>query len=243
MSKNKDSLFRTKVKKTVKGYFIFYITSHLVVILSFFITGMIGFANNSALKVFIWGSLPPVFIFPFISWMIPGSIYYNKIRELLNDENEEELLRLANVKYNWNRGSIALCALFDLNPEIVRPILDKYHTRTAPSRYDLGFIKLLTKKVLEWESQELISPQNNSKLEPAIKITKTYFIKDKSDLGKGMITKTQLTMDYDIVICPYCGNMAKKELLADWLKSKKTCPICSFELSIDDCPIVDIGNN
>lgn len=52
---------------------------------------------------------------------------------------------------------------------------------------------------------------------------------------------SSLVIDFgedEIVACPYCGNFAKKNLLAEWLKLKGICPICKKKLQLALCPEV-----
>lgn len=42
-----------------------------------------------------------------------------------------------------------------------------------------------------------------------------------------MVSHLQFHLEMEeIVACPFCGGLAKKELLEEWLEKKRTCPIC-----------------
>lgn len=47
--------------------------------------------------------------------------------------------------------------------------------------------------------------------------------------------------DNNIIICPFCGNYAKKEALKDWLEIREICPVCKKSLQIHQCARVVIS--
>lgn len=58
-----------------------------------------------------------------------------------------------------------------------------------------------------------------------------------------MVSGLEIDFDIDrVVACPYCGSVAKYEMLAEWLKVKGICPVCRNELSIDECQDISILN-
>ena len=70
-------------------------------------------------------------------------------------------------------------------------------------------------------------------------VTKKYFLDKIPTNTKCMITKIPLDFQKDIIlVCPYCGNFAKKELFERWLLTKNHCPICKQVLILTDCPLV-----
>ncbi|HUU77294.1 MAG TPA: hypothetical protein VMX55_03040 [candidate division Zixibacteria bacterium] len=74
-----------------------------------------------------------------------------------------------------------------------------------------------------------------------IPISKTYILSKPPQTSKCMISSLPLDFTNDtIVACPFCGSMAEKHLLADWLEEKSTCPVCKKTINIEDCPIVII---
>jgi hypothetical protein len=74
-----------------------------------------------------------------------------------------------------------------------------------------------------------------------VPITKIYYIDEIPSNAKCMITSLPLDFQVDdIVVCPYCSAWAKKELLANWLLEKNKCPVCQRELTIEDCPVVEV---
>lgn len=237
MSKEKVSFFKTEVKYVVYRMYIFIFVLGICSTLIFMIVGLaLAKSDPEKLKAYIslMMLLATLVFLPFY----PGPRFYKRIEKLFVEENELELVRIA--RRIGNRGSVALCALYDLSSEKVKPILDEYHVKGLNSRTDLGLIKRLTKRMLEEEAIEKSIPKKVPETQAIVPITKAYFIKNRSELMKGMISKTQLTLDYEVVICPYCSNMAKKELLTVWLKEKKNCPVCFTQMTIDDCPIVYI---
>ena len=54
-----------------------------------------------------------------------------------------------------------------------------------------------------------------------------------------MNSKLELTLDEEVVICPNCKSMAKKNFLAEWLKGKQSCPVCFEKLNMDDFSLVE----
>ncbi|MBD3191625.1 MAG: hypothetical protein GF308_13340 [Candidatus Heimdallarchaeota archaeon] len=59
--------------------------------------------------------------------------------------------------------------------------------------------------------------------------------------SRGMVSGLLIDFEKDnVVACPYCGNIAKREMLAEWLKVKGLCPVCKNKLSIDECPELDV---
>lgn len=59
--------------------------------------------------------------------------------------------------------------------------------------------------------------------------------------SRGMVSGLLIDFEKDnVVACPYCGNIAKREMLAEWLKVKGICPVCKKKLSLDECPELDL---
>ena len=174
---------------------------------------------------------------------VPKMSYYSKIENLLIDCNEKELISIASEK-----NSKSIYALFDLESSNAEIILSEKlkrikNAKDYPTIYEL--LSYLYKNNYLFKNKEINFPSEfndikSKDIDVIIPISKVYFIKSKEELGSCMITKTRLTMDYEIIVCPFCKNMAKKSSMENWLKKKNACPICFSKLSIDDCPIVDI---
>ena len=238
MSKEKDSFYQKEVKHIIYGNFLWFTSITIIIILVSVIVGSIGFVNETKLQYFLF--VGPLFLLFYLILFVVGLTprRYLKIKKLLDEKNESKLLEIANELNNY--GALALCAIFELNSSKVRPILDMYLQKMNNEKGEIALINLLHGNVIKMESEETVDSLTKPEFKPIIPLAMTFFIEDKSELGKGMITKTQLTLDSEIVICPYCSNMAKKDSLSKWLKINKTCPICSSKLIIHDCPLVAI---
>jgi hypothetical protein len=123
----------------------------------------------------------------------------------------------------------------------------------------IGFIGLLVKDTAELKN--LQKEQTNTKVEPrigsafydydrrverALQIAKekqeskllheNLVVKEFSGkLEKGdlcMVCKLKLNEKNDVVQCPICESLYHKNHLMEWIKVKKTCPVCSQELLI-----------
>jgi uncharacterized protein (DUF983 family) len=58
-----------------------------------------------------------------------------------------------------------------------------------------------------------------------------------------MVSGLMIDFENDrIVACPYCGNVAKYEMLAEWLKVKSVCPVCKNKLKIEDCQEISLSD-
>ncbi len=87
----------------------------------------------------------------------------------------------------------------------------------------------------------LEKPTQRYRIVPSIPITSVYYLEDEPLKAKCMISSLLLDFDEDIVVaCPNCGNLAKKELLTEWLEENGSCKSCDRIISMADCPLVKI---
>lgn len=78
--------------------------------------------------------------------------------------------------------------------------------------------------------------------EEKISIVKVHFLEKVPTAEKSMISGLILDFSMDeILACPFCGRMAEKNLLKDWLKDTPYCPVCKKNVEITDCPVVKIN--
>ena len=89
MSIRQESLFRTKIKKDIWLIFIFQSILNLGTFIGMFITGLIGYTNdNGPLQIWLFVSFLFLILYLLCFWMFPSPDYYNKIKKLLDEENE-----------------------------------------------------------------------------------------------------------------------------------------------------------
>ncbi|NHJ32736.1 MAG: hypothetical protein FK732_07730 [Asgard group archaeon] len=220
------------------GVIIFFIIFILVSISTIFLG--IGFS-----KFFYVPGLVLVlfFVISIIIFSIsyPTPRYFKQIKKLASENNEKELLEIAS-KIN-QKSILALYALFDIQSSEAKTLLRLYIDNTSLRKK----AEKLTSEITTLDLEIKIIDKNwvRSPERPAlsIPIDKVYFIKSPKELSKCMISKIQLTLDAEVVICPYCSNMVKKDLMTEWLNEKNTCPVCFTQMTIDDCPIVDIRDH
>ncbi|MBD3191396.1 MAG: hypothetical protein GF308_12170 [Candidatus Heimdallarchaeota archaeon] len=95
-------------------------------------------------------------------------------------------------------------------------------------------------KVLKEESAKQLSRKDDPASSPFVLAEdESITILTPSSTIRCMVSSLVIDFEEDeIVACPYCGNFAKKNLLAEWLKMKGICPICRKKLPLDLCPRV-----
>ncbi len=207
---------------------------------------------------------------PVYGWiyLVPILIYYKQkkkayfaAKEL--KENGQEDLMLKDIKYSFGvnfkeyaRMEQEIYALIDLkNPEIGKILYNRlqgaaiiptraypYMTQDFTYALDVLAMKLGYKHRGDLiETFERKSTSSSSTIDTGLPITKVYFIHELPPKAKCMISNLRLDIEKDtIAICPFCRNMAKKELLSEWLEENDSCPVCRRKVSIEDCPIVKI---
>ena len=105
-----------------------------------------------------------------------------------------------------------------------------------PNSLDM-FAQLKTKKVIPLKDSEEQSDDVNLR----IPITKVNFIDKLPTNSRSMISGLAIELKERIIVaCPFCGNMAEKELLENWLMKSNICPVCKKTLSSNDLPIVKL---
>ncbi|HUT81597.1 MAG TPA: hypothetical protein VMZ29_10385 [Candidatus Bathyarchaeia archaeon] len=180
----------------------------------------------------------------------------------LRDEKQEDLL-LKDVKYSFGatfkeafRLEAKIYALVDLKSKEIgkiiferlngSPLLNAKYMRISPQNLSIALDVLAMKLGYKHrgdliEKYEIKLPSKSSSIEYSLPITKVFYIDEFPSKTKCMISSLRLDIEKDtIVICPNCRNMAKRELLAEWLEESGSCPVCRRKIVIDDCPVVKI---
>ncbi|MFW9922711.1 MAG: hypothetical protein ACFFDW_05395 [Candidatus Thorarchaeota archaeon] len=95
------------------------------------------------------------------------------------------------------------------------------------------------KRILtDFRSQNLEKKRNKPEIKKEKKVNIVY-ISDKTI--RCMVSGLPIDFEKDeIIACPNCNNVARKPMLAEWLKVKGTCPICRARIVIDLCNPVEI---
>lgn len=110
-----------------------------------------------------------------------------------------------------------------------------------------GTINLLSKKLVRAALRDLgqatpdTAPIPASVQPSSIPTSKVYQIEEPPPGTRCMVSHLEIHLEMDeLVACPYCEGIAKKELLEEWLEENYTCPVCRRTLRIEECPIVQI---
>jgi hypothetical protein len=119
----------------------------------------------------------------------------------------------------------------------------RYYSKLVRRPYELP-LEVLAIKLDYSTPEQLLSKLDDMDGIPddRIPITKVYFVKKIPKGTNCMVSGLPLDIDQDdIIACPYCGNMAKREHLRDWLTTNNSCPVCRRVIKIVDCPIVKVN--
>ncbi|MHA1737858.1 MAG: hypothetical protein ACTSXA_10185 [Candidatus Heimdallarchaeota archaeon] len=176
---------------------------------------------------------------------------YEYITMLKERERVDKLLEFAKLRSGEYNNRFAIYALVDMKVKDIAFLLDDlleeanvFMFINLRNKYQLAFEVLAAK--LDYDSvgkmlQLLEKPTQRYHIVPSIPITSVYYLDDEPLKAKCMISSLLLDFDEDLVIaCPNCGNLAKKELLTEWLEENGTCKACDRKISMADCPIVKI---
>ena len=184
---------------------------------------------------------------------------YLEAKELRDSNQEDEMLK--QVRYHFGttlkeayRLEQKLYALVDLKSREVGEIiynriksLEFGYQKSIIHPNDLvDALDVLTMKLGYSSRADLIDSfdaSSDSAIDAQkIPITKVFFIDKAPKKTKCMISSLQLDFDTDsIAACPFCGNMAKRDLLLEWIEENGTCPVCRQLLIASECPIVKIN--
>ncbi|NHK30970.1 MAG: hypothetical protein FK730_06430 [Asgard group archaeon] len=183
---------------------------------------------------------------------------YLEAKELRDSNQDEELLK--QIRYHFGttmkeayRLEQNLYALVDLKNREVGPILYNRlksfqfgsQRSTIHPKDLLDALDVLSMKLGYSSRADLIDSfdtSSDSSIDAQkIPITKVFFIDKAPKRTKCMISSLPLDFDTDsIAACPFCGNMAKRDLLLEWIEENGTCPVCRKLLTESECPIVKI---
>ncbi|NHJ31532.1 MAG: hypothetical protein FK732_01600 [Asgard group archaeon] len=180
---------------------------------------------------------------------------YLAAKELYDEGNEKKLLEY--VKYAGHcvyqttgvySRFFSLYALVDLKSiEVAHVLKDRLHElrfyANIIKKPYLDSLNVLAIKLDYGSAEKLL--ENLDRIdevpEDTIPITKVYFVKKIPKGTQCMVSSLLLDIkEDDIIACPFCGNMAKREHMRDWLSTNNTCPVCRRIAKIIDCPMVVI---
>lgn len=161
----------------------------------------------------------------------------HKVKQLKENNQIQELMELnkkSKKPINW-----AVYALIDLKvEEMIGPLFD--HMKTPQNNSEI--LKVVDALIIK-----LGYPNREAILKEIYMISPTkkeYILKKKPEKVTGMISGLPLNLEEDeIVICPFCGNYAKKELMNKWLQKKNPCPVCRKKILFAECPTVRLEKN
>ncbi|HUT82651.1 MAG TPA: hypothetical protein VMZ29_15760 [Candidatus Bathyarchaeia archaeon] len=195
-----------------------------------------------------------ILCFPFgLLGLIPlliGKGSYKHVKMLKKRKRIDKLLELAKLRMGDYKDRLSLYALVDLKVKDVVFLLNDLYEEGAYlySNFNKHIQKLLEILAVKFDYtsvEEMLrlleKPTQGYHIVPNIKITSVYYLDEIPLKAKCMISSLLLDFNEDTVVaCPNCGNLAKKELLAEWLEENDTCRVCDRKISIADCPIVKI---
>jgi hypothetical protein len=175
---------------------------------------------------------------------------YEYIKMLQERERVDKLIELAKSRVGDYNARFAVFALVDMKVKDAAFIINDLQEETVYLFTNFG--KKLQKALdvlaakLDYNSSEdmmrlLEKPTQRYGIVPSIPITSIYYLDDEPLKSKCMISDLLLDFREDTVVaCPSCGNLAKKELLTEWLEENGSCKICKRKISMRDCPIVKV---
>lgn len=253
-SRHDYSLFEERKRKLIRrkrGGIIVLVLAGLL-----FVSGLsLSFLYWMYPFMFSMGALMiATFALPFFLAYYSSMPSYKFASDLFSQENSKKLLEIANQPglFGYRRDAtyrFAVSALVDLKSrELVSILYDsweqvKYYPKIIQRPF-LVPLEILAAKLGFHSIEDLTANLSDSRTKEAtisIPITQVYFIDKLPKKAKCMVSSLPLNVDKDAVVaCPYCGNMAKQELLAEWLEKNSSCPVCRKTISINECPIVKI---
>ncbi|NHJ47315.1 MAG: hypothetical protein FK733_05950 [Asgard group archaeon] len=175
---------------------------------------------------------------------------YEYIKMLQERERVDKLIELAKIRVGDYNARFAIFALVDMKVKDAAFILNDLQEEAV--YIFTNFSKKLQKALdvlaakLDYNSAEemlrlLEKPTQRYGIVPSIPITSVYYLDDEPIKAKCMISDLLLDFNDDnVVACPSCGNLAKRELLIEWLEENGSCKICERKISMRECPIVKV---
>ena len=206
-------------------------------------------------KYLFWIVILSIFLFlSGLALLIPyimAKRSYDYITMLQKRERVDKLLQFARLRTGDYNNRFAIYALVDMKIKDIAFLLDDlleeanvFMLINLRKNYQLALEVLAVK--LDYNSvekmlQSLEKPTKRYHIVPSIPITSVYYLDEEPKKAKCMISSLILDFDEDIVVaCPNCGNLAKKELLTEWLEENGICKACERKIAMEDCPIVKI---
>lgn len=221
------------------------------------LTGMvlliIGYAttlNNSSIIITIGFCGFGFGFFGIIVSIFLGRTIYpslHKIKKYQKQKNTKALMKyLENPIDDIIGYLLAMAVLADLGVEdAIEPlteILQSNKTSKKLKTYVRDALCVMATKLGYKDQFHLL--QKTGYAEEALEIatpTEIYYIEELQSKPTGMISGLELDFEKnDILACPFCRRLAKKELFLEWLKEKPLCPVCHRKLWPDQCLIVKL---
>jgi len=195
-----------------------------------------------------------ILLFPFgimfIALNILNKRSYDYIKMLQERGRVDKLLENAKLHVADYHTRFSIYALVDMKVKDVAFLLNDKYEEGIYFFSNFGVklqksLEVLATK-LDYNSVEkmlssLEKPTQRYRIVPNIPIISVYYLEEEPLKAKCMISSLLLDFNEDAVVaCPNCGNLAKKELLTEWLEENGTCRSCERKISMADCPIVKI---
>ncbi|MFW9922023.1 MAG: hypothetical protein ACFFDW_01915, partial [Candidatus Thorarchaeota archaeon] len=175
---------------------------------------------------------------------------YHELIVLRDTAQEDTLLSLFRhsltyLLYDTSKAMLILYALADLRSHSIYDCINDLllHLESSTSDYAPQTRSLCRRLQAELEVEGIVVPELKQVVkerEFVVPVTKVYFVDAKKFPNENCMI-TSLPLDFatnEILVCPFCGNFARKEPLLNWLREKRVCPVCYKPLSPDDCPEV-----
>ncbi|MBN1328591.1 MAG: hypothetical protein JXA54_03870 [Candidatus Heimdallarchaeota archaeon] len=221
----------------LKLYF-FAIVLGVITLTIFFIVFIIIGSLVDYMRAFSYTSIfllipIPLFVIIYIK-RSPNYHSYIKIRALLETKDEVELIKIVESNER-NYSLLALFALYDLQSPEFQSILARFQ----PSASIQLYFNLLLEQIHKDKLQEEVVI--DEQFPERIPYAKVYYLDSMPDNQLCMVSKLPLDFYKDsILACPFCGNMAQRDSLLQWLENRHICPICKRQLIASDCLMIDM---
>jgi len=200
-----------------------------------------------------WIIFTTILIFPvgltLLILLIMAKRSYEYINMLKERERIDKLLELAKSRMGDYNYIFAIYALVDMKVKdtafLVNDLLEEatvFMFTNLRKKYLLSLEVLAAK--LDYSSvNEMLRlmerPTQRYSIVPSIPITSVYYLDEAPLKAKCMISSLLLDFDEDTIFaCPSCSNLAKKELLTEWIEENGSCKACHRIISMADCPTV-----
>ncbi|TFG02039.1 MAG: hypothetical protein EU542_05850 [Promethearchaeota archaeon] len=141
-----------------------------------------------------------------------------------------------------NKAILATYALVDLQSlDVIEILLHRILSKNSYRKQNaLECLNLLAVKLGYGTPEQLLEALNSKEIAASNEIItpkeQQFFFHQIPLTERCMVSGLPFDNSLEsIVVCPYCNSFAKKNLLEQWLKEKKICPVCRRSLTIEDC--------